>query len=34
VAPRTAVVPRWYARLGILAGVAQLFGFFFFPFLV
>jgi hypothetical protein len=31
---RTAVLPRWYARLGILAGVSQLFGFFFFPFFV
>ena len=34
IALRTAVLPRWYARLGILAGVIQLFGFFFFPFLV
>jgi hypothetical protein len=34
VALRTAVLPRWYARLGILVGVIQLFGFFFFPFLV
>jgi hypothetical protein len=34
VALRTAVLPRWYARLGILAGVSQLFGFFFFPFFV
>jgi hypothetical protein len=34
VALRTAVLPRWYARLGILAGVVQLLGFFFFPFLV
>ena len=34
VALRTKVLPRWYARLGILAGVVQLFGFFFFPFFV
>jgi hypothetical protein len=34
VALRTRVLPRWYARLGILAGVVQLFGFFFFPFFV
>jgi hypothetical protein len=34
VALRTGVLPRWYARLGILAGVVQLFGFFFFPFFV
>ncbi len=34
VALRTGVLPRWYARLGILAGVVQLFGFFFFPFVV
>jgi hypothetical protein len=34
VALRTAVLPRWYARLGILAGVIQLFGLFLFPFLV
>ena len=34
VALRTAVLPRWYARIGILAGVVQLFGFFFFPFFV
>ena len=34
VALRTAVLPRWYARLGIVAGVVQLFGFFFFPFFV
>jgi hypothetical protein len=34
VALRTAMLPRWYARLGILAGVVQLFGFFFFPFFV
>jgi hypothetical protein len=31
---RTAVLPRWYGRIGILAGVVQLFGFFFFPFFV
>ena len=34
VALRTAVLPRWYARVGILAGIVQLFGFFFFPFFV
>lgn len=34
VALRTGVLPRWYARLGFLTGVVQLFGFFFFPFLV
>jgi hypothetical protein len=35
VALRTSVLPRWYGRLGILAGIVQLFGFFFFfPFLV
>jgi hypothetical protein len=34
VALRTGVLPRWYARLGILAGAVQLFGFFFFPFFV
>lgn len=34
VALRTGLLPRWYARLGILAGVVQLFGFFFFPFFV
>jgi len=34
VALRTSVLPRWHARFGILAGVVQLFGFFFFPFFV
>ena len=34
IALRTGVLPGWYARLGILAGVVQLFGFFFFPFLI
>ena len=34
VALRTGLLPRWYARLGIPAGVIQLFGFFFFPFFV
>lgn len=34
VALRTGVLPHWYARLGILAGVVQLFGLFFFPFVV
>jgi hypothetical protein len=32
VALRTGLLPRWYARLGILVGVVQLFGLFFFPF--
>jgi hypothetical protein len=31
---RTGVLPRWYGRVGILGGVVQLFGLFFFPFLV
>ena len=34
VALRTSTLPRWYGRLGILAGIVQLFGFFFFPFFV
>jgi hypothetical protein len=34
VALRTTVLPRWYARLGIVAGIVQLFAFFFFPFFV
>lgn len=34
VALRTAVLPRWYGRIGILVGAVQLFGFFFFPFFV
>jgi hypothetical protein len=34
VALRTSILPRWYGRLGILAGIVQLFGFFFFPFFV
>jgi hypothetical protein len=34
LALRTGVLPRWYAQLGILVGVVQLFGFFFFPFFV
>jgi hypothetical protein len=34
VALRTGVLPRWYARVGLLVGVVQLFGFFFFPFFV
>jgi hypothetical protein len=34
VALRTGVLPRWYGHTGILAGVVQLFGFFFFPFFV
>jgi hypothetical protein len=32
IALRNAVLPRWYGRIGLLAGVVQLFGFFFFPF--
>jgi hypothetical protein len=31
---RSAVMPRWFGWFGILAGVAQLFGFFFFPLFV
>jgi hypothetical protein len=34
VALRTSILPRWYGRLGILAGVVQLFGLFLFPFFV
>jgi hypothetical protein len=34
VALRSGILPRWYGRLGILAGIVQLFGFFFFPFVV
>jgi hypothetical protein len=34
VALQTSVLPRWYGRVGILAGVIQLFGFLFFPFFV
>jgi hypothetical protein len=34
IALRTAVFPRWYGQIGILAGAVQLFGFFFFPFFV
>ena len=34
VALRTGVLPRWYAQLGIVNGVVQLFAFFFFPFFV
>lgn len=34
VALRTSVLPRWYGRVGILAGLVQLFGFLFFPFFV
>ena len=34
VALRTNLLPRWYAWLGVPAGVIQLFGFFFFPFFV
>jgi hypothetical protein len=32
VALRTGVLPRWYALAGIVVGVVQLFGLFFFPF--
>lgn len=31
IALRTGLLPRWYARLGILVGLIQLFAFFFFP---
>ena len=34
IALRTAIFPRWYGQIGILAGAVQLFGFFFFPFFV
>jgi hypothetical protein len=34
VALRTGLLPRWFARLGILVGVIQLFAIFFFPLLV
>ena len=33
VALRTRVLPRWYALAGIVVGIVQLFGLFFFPFL-
>jgi hypothetical protein len=33
VALQTRVLPRWYALAGIVAGLVQLFGLFFFPFL-
>lgn len=32
VALRTQVLPRWFGRVGILVGISQLFGIFFFPF--
>jgi len=32
VALRTGVLPRWFGRVGIVVGVVQLFGIFFFPF--
>ena len=32
VALRTTALPRWYGRVGVLVGVVQLFGVFFFPF--
>jgi hypothetical protein len=31
---RTGLLPRWWARLGILIGIVQLFAFLFFPFFV
>lgn len=34
VALRTGVLPRWYARAGIVVGIVQLFGLFFFPFFI
>jgi len=34
VALRTQVLPRWFGRVGILVGISQLFGIFFFPFVV
>ncbi|HKD32350.1 MAG TPA: hypothetical protein VKB73_02645 [Gaiellaceae bacterium] len=33
VALQTRVLPRWYALAGIVVGIVQLFGLFFFPFL-
>jgi Na+/melibiose symporter-like transporter len=33
VALRTRLLPRWYALAGIVVGIVQLFGLFFFPFL-
>jgi hypothetical protein len=32
IALRTGALPRWYALLGLVVGVVQLFGLFFFPF--
>jgi hypothetical protein len=32
VASRTGLLPAWWARLGILVGIVQLFAFLFFPF--
>jgi hypothetical protein len=32
VALSTTVLPRWFGRLGVVTGVVQLFGIFFFPF--
>jgi hypothetical protein len=34
IALRTGLLPRWYAQIGILVGVIQLFAFLFFPFFV
>ena len=34
LALRTGVFPRWYGRVGILCGFVQLFGLFFFPFVI
>ena len=34
IALRSGLLPRWYAQLGILVGVVQLFAFVFFPILV
>jgi hypothetical protein len=34
VALRTGLLPRWYARVGILVGIVQLFAFLFFPFFI
>jgi hypothetical protein len=34
VALRTGLLPRWYARVGVLVGIVQLFAFLFFPFFV
>ena len=34
IALRTQILPRWFGRLGILVGISQLLGIFFFPFFI